>query len=312
MKILFTGGSSFTGYWFIKELVKSGHEVFATFTKSLNEYDGVRKLRVDELKEIITPIANTKFGDDNFLDLIKEEKFDFLCHHMAMISGFSYRDMDYNIPEALEENTKNINKILELFSKNGGKGVLITGTVFEGLEGKGKGSNIAAYPYALAKTFTSETVKYYSHVYNLKFGKFVIANPFGPMEEPKFTTYLIKQWKEGNVPTVKTPEYIRDNIHISLLSKVYVVFVDAVLASTEPIKISPIGYQGRQGDFALKFSEEIKKRIDLECKLELGVQTEFEEPKELLNTDTVDLSKYDWSEEKAWNEIADFYKKVYL
>ena len=31
MKILFTGGSSFTGSWFIRELAAAGHEVTAIF-----------------------------------------------------------------------------------------------------------------------------------------------------------------------------------------------------------------------------------------------------------------------------------------
>jgi len=37
MKILFTGGSSFTGYWFIKELVAAGHEVVAAFRRADGE-----------------------------------------------------------------------------------------------------------------------------------------------------------------------------------------------------------------------------------------------------------------------------------
>ena len=31
MKILFTGGSSFTGYWFVRELAAAGHDVTAVF-----------------------------------------------------------------------------------------------------------------------------------------------------------------------------------------------------------------------------------------------------------------------------------------
>ena len=38
MRIVFTGGSSFTGYWFIKELAAAGHEVIATFQHQLDEY----------------------------------------------------------------------------------------------------------------------------------------------------------------------------------------------------------------------------------------------------------------------------------
>ena len=47
MKILFTGGSSFTGSWFIQELAAAGHDVTAIFRKRLEEYpDDVRRQRV--------------------------------------------------------------------------------------------------------------------------------------------------------------------------------------------------------------------------------------------------------------------------
>jgi UDP-glucose 4-epimerase len=38
MKILFTGGSSFTGYWFVKELALAGHDVVALFRRQLQGY----------------------------------------------------------------------------------------------------------------------------------------------------------------------------------------------------------------------------------------------------------------------------------
>ena len=48
MKILFTGGSSFTGFWFIRELAAAGHEVTAVFRKRAEEYsDEVRRQRVN-------------------------------------------------------------------------------------------------------------------------------------------------------------------------------------------------------------------------------------------------------------------------
>ena len=38
MKILFTGGSSFTGFWFIRELAAAGHAVTAVFRRHAEEY----------------------------------------------------------------------------------------------------------------------------------------------------------------------------------------------------------------------------------------------------------------------------------
>ena len=47
MKVLFTGGSSFTGFWFIKEMADAGHEVTAILRKHAEEYpDEIRRQRV--------------------------------------------------------------------------------------------------------------------------------------------------------------------------------------------------------------------------------------------------------------------------
>ena len=53
MKILFTGGSSFTGYWFVRELASAGHEVVALFRHRPEEYlDDLRRKRVEALTDI--------------------------------------------------------------------------------------------------------------------------------------------------------------------------------------------------------------------------------------------------------------------
>lgn len=37
MKVLFTGASSFTGFWFVRELAAAGHDVTALFRKPAAE-----------------------------------------------------------------------------------------------------------------------------------------------------------------------------------------------------------------------------------------------------------------------------------
>ena len=84
MKVLFTGGSSFTGYWFIKELASAGHEVVATFGRKFEQYpDDLRRKRIALLTEVCRPVFDTSFGDDRFLTLINEGNWDLLCHHGA-------------------------------------------------------------------------------------------------------------------------------------------------------------------------------------------------------------------------------------
>src|SRR5262249_30790208 len=137
-------------------------------------------------------------------------------------------------------------------------------------------------------------------------GKFVIPNPFGPYEEPRFTDLLMRCWREGKPAVVKTPRYVRDNIHVSLLAQIYCAFVSA-LPLEGLHKICPSGYAERQGAFAARFAREIGLRLKLETLLEEVRQADFAEPAIRINTDVVDHLEHDWDEHAAWDELADYY-----
>lgn len=84
MKILFTGGSSFTGYWFAGQLASAGHDVTVVMRQQVENYaDELRRLRVAALTTTCHPIFGVSFGDDRFLELIKDSHWDVLCHHAA-------------------------------------------------------------------------------------------------------------------------------------------------------------------------------------------------------------------------------------
>ena len=144
------------------------------------------------------------------------QNFDVLCHHAARVAD--YRSLDFDIAAALAENTNNFRTILERMKGNGLKAVVFTGSVFEANEGAGNEPMRAFSPYGLSKGLTSEVVRHWCTHYNVPFGKFLIANPFGPFEEPRFCAYLIKTWRAGQVAEVRTPSYLRDNIHVDLLA----------------------------------------------------------------------------------------------
>ena len=312
MKILFTGASSFTGYWFVKELAENGHQVFAIFTKkSSNLYEGIRKQRVENLQSICKPIWNCKFGDDQFIEHIEDEKFDILCHHAADVKN--YKSHKFDFISALENNTYNIINVFEVLNKNKCKSIILTGSVFEKNEGCGTEPLRAFSPYGLSKGLTLDVFEYYAEVYKIKLGKFVIPNPFGPYEEPRFTNYLIKNWIQEKIPTVNTPKYIRDNIHVSLLTKVYSYFTERVYNERKFFqKINPSGYVESQGDFTRKFAEEIRKRTNLKCEFKLKNQTEFLEPEIRINNYIATKLCSDWNEEEAWDELVEFYKRNYF
>jgi len=81
MRILFTGASSFTGYWFVRKLVATGHEVVAA-CRGDGRYEDLRGERVRMVRELCETRFGCAFGNDEFLALVKTP-FDVLCHHGA-------------------------------------------------------------------------------------------------------------------------------------------------------------------------------------------------------------------------------------
>jgi nucleoside-diphosphate-sugar epimerase len=306
--ILFTGASSFTGYWFVNELTRMGFHVVTVFTgKDLARYAGIRAARIRLLTDNSTPVFGCRFGDSAFLDLVRKERFDVLCHHGSCVTNYNHPDFD--LFHAVQENTLNIRESLELLQKNGCRALIWTGSVFEPNEGAGD-SDTAFSPYGLSKSFSWEIIRYYAGLLGLKAGKFVIPNPFGPYEEARFTTYLVKTWAGNRVADVNTPGYYRDNIHADLLAKVYAGFVRRMTNTMESVeKINPSGYRGTQGEFAERFAAELRPRLGLPCLLNLRMNHPFTEPRVRYNTQPVDHTLYGWDEKKAWDDLALYYRR---
>lgn len=308
MKILFTGGSSFTGYWFIKELAAAGHEVTAVFRKPPSDYTGMRKQRVELLSNLCEAVFPCQFGDEVFLQKIQSaSQWDLLCHHAADVTNYKSRDFD--TVAAVANNTANLRAVLQACISKGCKAVLLTGSVFEQNEGAGSTPLRAFSPYGLSKGLTAEVFSHYCLDEGIILGKFVIPNPFGPYEEPRFTSYLIRSWFKGETPAVNTPAYVRDNIHVSLLAKAYVAYAQEIAAGGGRPKLNPSGYPESQGAFAQRFAMEMKPRLSLPCQLELRRQKEFVEPAVRINADIPDADALGWDEAAAWDELAQFYLK---
>jgi len=263
LRILITGASSFTGSWFARGLAAAGHEVTATFRR--RAYDGLRGERVRRVCEVATPLWNVALGD-------VEDEYDVLCAHGAEVTN--YGSPDFDADAAVAENTRNLERVVSCAHR-----VVVTGTFFESL----------TTPYGLSKRRTSEAFT------QLGAAKFTIPNPFGPWEEPRFTTYLARTWLEGGVAAVNTPAYLRDNIHVRALTDAYVRLVDS-----DALHVAPSQYRESQGAFAQRFARELEPRLGVRCRLELRDQVDFSEPLELVNTDPVDGPE-------PWDELAEWY-----
>jgi UDP-glucose 4-epimerase len=304
VKILFTGASSFTGTWFARELADAGHDVTAVFTRAPGEYpDELRRRRIESLESRCRAVPGLRFGDEGFLELAAE-RWDLLAHHAAEVRD--YKSPSFDSAAALASNTRNLATVLEALRAGGCRRVLLTGSVFEGGEGAGSDGLPDFSPYGLSKALTSHAFRFYCRRAGLGLGKFVIPNPFGPLEEPRYTSYLMKGWLAGKTPTCSSPDYVRDNIHVSLLAKAYARFA-AELPETGFAHLGPTGYAESQGAFTERLAAQMRTRLSLPCKVELALQKDFSEPRVRVNTDAVDAAALGWDESRAWDDMAGWY-----
>ena len=227
--------------------------------------------------------------------MIASRSFDVLCCHAAEVGD--YRSLDFEVAAALAANTRGYRATLAAMRERGLKAVVATGSVFEQDEGAGPAPRRAFSPYGLSKGLTWQVFRHWGETLGVPTCKFVIANPFGPYEEPRFVNHCVERWAKGETVEVKTPLYVRDNIHVRALTEAYVRFVESDAAQAAPSQ-----YRETQGAFAERFARELEPRLGVPCRLELREQTDFFEPLELVNTEPVDGPE-------PWDELASWYRR---
>ena len=304
MRVLLTGATSFTGMWFAETLAADGHEVVAAIRSEKTAYSGIRAERLARVCACCQPVWNMVFGSARFVDAIAQEgPFDVLCHHGAVVAG--YKSPEFDAASAAGSNTQSLRAVLKTLGDAGCRRVVLTGSIFEIGEGAGTAPLRAFSSYGLSKSLTSAIFEFHTAQEGFALGKFVIPNPFGPYEDPRFTEYLMGCWRDRTTATVGTPRYVRDNIHVSLLAAIYAMFV-RTLPRTGLHRINPSGYIETQGAFACRFAREMGARLMMETPLELARQTAFPEPAIRVNRDIVIDVEREWNEHAAWDEMAEY------
>jgi len=310
MRIVLTGTSSFTGYWFARAMHEAGHEIVAVFSSAdcADAYPGVRGRRVEQLKRLCRSEFAAPFGSDAFLALLRSlGRFDALCHHWAETRG--YRDPGFDAVAALGANARRLPEVLRLSQDCGCGRLVLTGSVFAQNEGIGNPPLRAFSPYGLSKGLTAQFFEYCCEREGMPLDRFVIPNPFGPYEEPRFTNYLMQTWLAGGAANVATPNYVRDNIHVDLLARAYAAFVEGAGAGGRVL--GPSLYVETQGAFAERVAREVRARLPLACDLGLAEQTSYTEPCIRINTDVGLGIELRWSEAAAWDAFVAYYAELY-
>lgn len=305
--VLLTGASSFTGLWIAEALAAAGHEVTATLARSTEAYEPLRRDRAARLARIAEVIPEHPLASQAFRDLIAGRRFELFAHHGADIPG--YREPGYDPQAGLARNMAGAREALEGLADRGLAALIVTGTLFEPGEGGAAPDEPAVSPYGLSKGMTNQLWRTMVRARGLAFGKFVIANPFGPMEQGRLVWSLFQSWMDGRPGLVRTPAYVRDNLPVPLLAGAYVRLAADLLAHARADRIArPSGYVAPQGLFALKVASEAGARLGRECGLELTVQATLAEPYVRANSEPCLLG--DWGERAFWDAYVAYYEEV--
>ncbi len=302
LRVIITGVSSFTGAWIAAELARDGHRVTGTLQRSRAEYPDLETRRLAMAQAHGVELAErVSYGSPRFTGLI-DRGCDVLCYHGADVRD--YRSPDFDVQRAVAANFSGFAETCSRAVAAGTGRLIYTGSVGEPGEGGGTEPDRAISPYGLSKGLTWQAIERETARAGLQLGKFVVPNPFGMLEQERFCTYLVRSWSRGEVPEVRTPDYVRDNIPIDKLARAYADFV----ARPDLERWAPSGYVGTQGEFTARFAREIGARLPLPTPFALATQTDFSEPMIRINADPQVSA---WDETGFWDALAaDYAERV--
>lgn len=316
MKILLTGASSFTGFWFARELARRGNEVVCPLTKpSHTDYAGVRRERAELLarERGVRLVFDAATRSGALAELAARERFDVFCNHA--FATLNHKDPAYSATRALEIAVEGLDALMSALREHGCAACVHSGSYFE--LGESVRSERGFFsPYALAKNLSWDYVRYWANRLEMQLGKFVIPNPVGAFEERGLTTYLAREWLAGRVPVMQTPHHVRDNAPVNALAARYADFVERVAETgtlAEPLFARPSGFVMRNDAWVKFFGEKLFGACpDFACvspeesaKWGGGINHEPELCRGVERADALDAL------EAFWRELREFYVAHY-
>lgn len=307
MRALLTGASSFTGFWFAAALANEGFALTATCRRRLSSYEGLARARLDAVPGMGKLVDGLADDGSSLATLLHESpRIDLLCLHGATVGD--YRARDFDALAALAADTSGLDQLLDMFIKQGGRAVLVTGSIFEADAGRGTAPRGAFNPYGLAKTLSWHTVRFAVESRGLALGKLVIANPFGPLEKPSLTSSLAGAWHRGEIPEIQQPRLVRDFVPIDGLALAYASFARKICETEGTHSLTPSGFAEPTALFVERFASSLRAELGIACQYTLAERPKpVQEPLIRVGIDPLEQAAPGWEEGKSWRKFSGWY-----
>ena len=305
-RIIFTGGSSFTGYHFIKQLNQNKIKVIVFFSFSKKDIDKFNKNKIKRINYIIkhnTCFFECIYGSKNFINtLAKFNQIDIFCHHFAYTKD--YNNNNFKFAKSIKVNTLNIDKVLNFLKQKKLKKLIYSGSYFE--PNYSRKLNELISPYGLSKFLTGKIIEILCKKNSINFSKFIISNPFGELEdENRLATLIASSWGKNKIFNMKSPYYIRDYIPVSILRKLYFNF----LFDANTRDFDPSYYVISNIKFIEIFSKKMETKSINNCLFEFDKNMIFKEPR-IINNTNKSHKYYSFKKKLFTNEEIKYYKSI--
>lgn len=300
MRVLLTGASSLTGAWMAAACVNAGLDVHVALRSDPRSYTGFRARRLAMLGDSVRWHSGIRHGDSTLARLIPGVRPDVLAYHAHPMTGF--RGADYDYLGAAAEMTADLDSELRALADCGAS-VVYTGTVYEPGAQSGPGAHPAVSRYGISKRIVYEALRLGAAGVGVPVYRFVVPNPFGPLEEGRFGNHLAELWGRGETPVVRTPDYIRDNIPVAELGDRFAGFLRA--GHGRPVVLEPSGYVESQGHFAERLAREVGARLGRTLPIDSVRKAPYPEPM-VITGDGMPSASLAANEERHWSAYAAF------
>ena len=274
--IFLTGCTSFTGFHFAQELSKKNF-IYCFVNRDLDSYKNLKLKRLKILKKNkkIKLFFNSPFGSSKMINYLKKENEIIFCFHHAQ-TKYSKNDNKFSLFNSFYKDTFNIDNFFKLLGHKIKK-IIFSSSIFQK---DFSNTKIDFSKYAFNKSNTFMFIKFFCYHYDIQLINFIISNPFGQLEDQRFTYYLIKNWKTNKTPIINTPNLIRENILIDDLKKYYSFAVNRIYIRKN-IELKPRGLKMSNLNFAKYLKSKIEEFFSLELNLNYVHNLYEREPKNI-------------------------------
>ncbi len=288
-----TGATSFSGYWFARQLILDGHEL--TIIRSRSDNTGHEEnLWLSKLDNESLSFRELSFLQESTPRLL----FDAILLHGSFMED--RRSPNFNVDLAVKKTLGVTKWIKEHFKA---ECVIHTGTFSEEDEGVGESPLNNFNPYSESKSLIyKEHLKMF---HGVPFLKFIMPNPFGRFQQNNIFSFLEKTWAKNEIPLILQPNYIRDYVPVDLLAISYSNLVDSFRRGNYlSDSYSPSYFAMSNRDMFNLYASEISSRIGRNLEIHFGEQKDYSESRVRVNRDSLHILSEKWSLDKFWDSLA--------